>query len=361
MDCRGESNRKTFSSLSGFTLLELLAVIAIIGLLASLALPAISRYRERMRIGAVKAQLAHIETALSQYYAEYDTYPPLGNDWLGGSFFPSEDVGTDGQGPFTYNSVSGAWEVNASYTAPDTDGTEGNYRLDPGEDIGIYPWLGANDPTRDNNKLDGTYYDRMGMFSGTDKAGLVDEFAANTEYHYYPAYVPDQTALGMPDYRSYNGLSGYMTNHPDFYNRWVIYSVGIDGKDHGLHTYMITMQDGEDVGADGYAGDPMDDGSGVANAVSDNDGVLFEPSIGENDGIATPRVQGVIRETRWQTPPASGTEESAPGGNNTKLEGPTGKPVFSYDTRQERRRQGQVYAMPDGDAQAFGVIMRWGP
>ena len=55
MSCKGERNRIITNSSSGFTLLELLAVIAIIGLLASLALPAISRIRERSRIGAVKA------------------------------------------------------------------------------------------------------------------------------------------------------------------------------------------------------------------------------------------------------------------------------------------------------------------
>jgi type II secretory pathway pseudopilin PulG len=337
----------------------LLAVIAIIGLLASLALPAISRYRERMRIGAAKAQLAHIETALSQYYTENDTFPPIGNDWVGGTFFPSEDVGRDGQGPYIYS--GGMWVVNAFYTGPDIDGTEGNYRLDPGEDIGIYPWLGANDPTLDNKKLDGTYYDRLGMFADADKSNLMDEFEKNTYYHYYASYVPGQTILGMPDYRSYNGLSGYMSNSPDFYNRWVLYSVGIDGKDHGLHTYMLTMQDGEDVGADGYAGDPMDDGPGAPNLYSDNDGILAEPSIGENDAVNTDRLQGVVRETRWQTPAASGSEATAPAGNDSKLEGPTGKPVFSYDTRAERKRTGDIYATPDGDPQAFGVIMRWGP
>jgi hypothetical protein len=43
------------------------------------------------------------------------------------------------------------------------------------------------------------------------------------------------------------------------------------------------------------------------------------------------------------------------------LEGPKGQPVFSYDVRMERRRDGQVFAMPDGDAVSFGMIMRYGP
>jgi prepilin-type N-terminal cleavage/methylation domain-containing protein len=358
MNCRRECDKRTIYSASGFTLLELLAVIAIIGLLASLALPAISRIRERSRIGAVKAQLAQIETAVSQYYAEYGTFPPMGNDWLGGAFFSSEDVGDDGQGPYIYS--GGAWIENPAYDAPDTNGSERNYRLEPGEDIGIYPWL-VNDPTEGNGKLDGTYYDRLGMFADADKTTLIDVFADETYYHYYAAYFPESNALGMPDYRPVAGLGGYITNHPDFYNHWVLYSVGLNGKDHGLHSYMLVMQDGEDVGADAYAGDPMDDGSGTANAYSDNDGILFEPSIGENDGVNTNRLQGAIRETGWQTPPSGGSEQEAPAGNAARLEGPTGNPVFSYDIRQERRRSGQVYATPDGDATAYGVIMRYGP
>jgi prepilin-type N-terminal cleavage/methylation domain-containing protein len=369
MTCRRKNDKRITQSVSGFTLVELLAVIAIIGLLASLALPAISRIRERARIGAAKAQLAHIETALSQYYTEWDTFPPMGNDKVGGGYFPSEDVGRDGDGLVAWDADNGRWSINTAYTGPDRDGTEGNYRLDPGEDTGIMPWL-ANDPTKGNGRLDGTYYDRLGMFADADKSNLFDEFAKDTCYHYYATFVPGSTGvLNMPDYQSYNGPSGYNTNAPDYYNRWVIYSVGIDGKDHGLHNYLITMQDGEDVGVDGYAGDPMDDGTGTPNSVSDNDGILFEPSIGENDYDPTDsstddtRVSGVIRETRWQTPTntTSAKESSAPGGDVGKLEGPTGNPVFSYDVRQERRRKGQVYAMPDGDAAAYGVIMRYGP
>jgi type II secretory pathway pseudopilin PulG len=347
-------------------LLELLAVIAIIGLLASLALPAISRIRERARVGAVKAQLAHIETALSQYYTEYDTFPPMGNDKVAGGCFPSEDIGRDGVGLVTWGGASG-WIVNTAYPGPDTDGTEGNYRLDPAEDTGIMPWLGAADPTQGNGKLDGTYYDRLGMFADADKAGLMDEFAKDNLYHYYAAFVPGATdIIEMPEYRSYTGLANYNTRSPDFYNRWVLYSVGIDGKDHGLHNYLIAMQDGEDVGTDGFAGDPMDNGSGTPNAVSDNDRIAFEPSIGENDYDPTnaatdnTRVSGAIRETGWTTP-GGGSESAAPGGDNTKVEGPGGNPVFSYDIRQERRRSGQVYAMPDGDATAYGIIMRYGP
>ncbi len=54
------------------------------------------------------------------------------------------------------------------------------------------------------------------------------------------------------------------------------------------------------------------------------------------------------------------TEQQFPTRDDTKLEGPEGMPVFSYDVRQNRK--GNLYAMPDGDPVAsYGMIMRYGP
>jgi general secretion pathway protein G len=367
MGHRRKTHRGEFLSNAGFTLIELLTVIVIIGILAGIALPAVNIARRKGRIAAVKEQLRQIETALEEYYAEYDTYPPLGNDWLGGGFFPSEDIGADGIQPFTYS--GGTWNPNNAYTGPDADGTEGNYRLDhPNEDNGIYPWLGANDPTRNNGRLDGTYYDRLQMFGDEDTQALIDIFAERTYYHYYPGYVYGKTSLGMPKYKSWDdenattgALDEYKEDPPPYYNRWVIYSVGLDRSDHVLHNYYLVMQDGEDVGSDAFASDPTD---------MDGDRILFEPSDddtgtdgvqGENDAANTALgPQRIIVESGFRTP-GSGQERMAPGGNNAKLEGPKGEPIFSYDIRVERRRDEAVYIMPDGDKVAYGPIMRYGP
>jgi len=246
------------------------------------------------------------------------------------------------------------------YTGPDANGTEGNYTLDPGEDIGLDLQAGTSDAGEGNRRLDGTYYQRMSMFTTEGTAALLDLFApGDTYYHYYAGHVRGKTSTGMPKYPSYTDLTDYMNNAPTYYNRWVLYSVGLDRKDHGLHNYYLTMQDGEDVGFDGYASDVMDDGSGSPNAVSDNDGILFEPSLGENNDTNDTLVSGTVRETGWTTPGGM-DEQDAPGGTPA-LDGARGKPVFSYDVRTERRSSGSVYATPDGDPTAYGVIMRYGP
>ena len=63
-------NKKT-----AFTLIELLAVIAIMGILAGILMPALSKAREKAKVGKCIATIASLQTALSMYQVDYGVYP----------------------------------------------------------------------------------------------------------------------------------------------------------------------------------------------------------------------------------------------------------------------------------------------
>lgn len=69
---------KRFFSLKkegGFTLIELLVVIAIIGILASVTVVGLNTATRNARDSRRKADLATIQSALSQYWADKENYP----------------------------------------------------------------------------------------------------------------------------------------------------------------------------------------------------------------------------------------------------------------------------------------------
>jgi len=59
----------------GFTLIELVAVIAVIAILVAMLLPTIGKVRNYTRKVGARAEAKNIETALKQYYTEYQRWP----------------------------------------------------------------------------------------------------------------------------------------------------------------------------------------------------------------------------------------------------------------------------------------------
>lgn len=59
---------------AGFSLVELMVVVGIIGVLASIAMPKFAIFQAKAKMSEAKANLSHIYTLQTAYYAEFDTY-----------------------------------------------------------------------------------------------------------------------------------------------------------------------------------------------------------------------------------------------------------------------------------------------
>lgn len=305
-------------------------VIAIIGILASFAMPAIQKARTQAEITRVKADLAAIRNAIEAYFVEYDTYPPMGGDKVGGFYNPTEDLGKDGLGPYNPDGTP-----NNSYVPDEGDF---NYRLDEWslsltEDRGLdFDGDGNIDCCKDNKRLDGTYADRMGTFFKQPIGDLTDLFSTGSKrslYKYYAAYSPegDNTSNEF----KVNTLLG---RDVPYYDRWVLFSVGPDGHDNFIKSYWLATQDGEDLGTDGFATDPRD---------VDSDGIKNEFTTGERNGELD-----------------SGEDKN----NNTYLDMTDGHMDFDFDFRTKQRDIAKNYPLPDYDLfpdKWDGIIMIYGP
>ena len=59
----------------GFTLIELIVVIAILGILAAIAVPRLSAFTDKAKIGAIKANEKIVVSALNTVYADANDWP----------------------------------------------------------------------------------------------------------------------------------------------------------------------------------------------------------------------------------------------------------------------------------------------
>ncbi len=137
-------SKRTTSSRSAFTLIEILVVVAIIGLLVAALLPAFGVVRTKARYAQAQAQYSALSTGLEMFRGESD---------LGGSYPPSaSDYQTDRQ------------------IIADPRGSEGNKVRIAGAHLLVHAMIGADmlgtpgfrDFDRDGQWWDDTYRDPLG-------------------------------------------------------------------------------------------------------------------------------------------------------------------------------------------------------
>lgn len=67
-------NRRSGTTLNGFTIIEIMIALATIGVLATVALPRFIVYQLKTKTAEVKTNLGGIRTAQEAYYGEYGTF-----------------------------------------------------------------------------------------------------------------------------------------------------------------------------------------------------------------------------------------------------------------------------------------------
>lgn len=162
---------KTTQKRGGFTLIELLVVIAIIAVLAGMLLPVLGRSKVKADEATCRLEIKSIQTAITQYTADYNGRPPVSKEIRAALNLQSPDFtfGTSRVGTGGFNSgINGAGFP--SLPAIQTLGVAGNVQRNNSDLVAILASIptyrnGVNqgkDTVNANNKLNynkNTYID----------------------------------------------------------------------------------------------------------------------------------------------------------------------------------------------------------
>jgi len=104
----------------GFTLIEIMVVVIILGILAATILPQFMGTTHDARVGAAKAHIAELESALARFYVNMDRYPTPEEGLKVLVEAPTEDPDKKWRGPYITQLRDDPWAHPYQYRAPGT-------------------------------------------------------------------------------------------------------------------------------------------------------------------------------------------------------------------------------------------------
>ncbi len=201
-----KTNKKK-TSLTGFTLLELLVVIVIIMFLAGITIPIISSIQTSAKKGVTSAQISQLELAIKQFESDFGVFPPdsyTTSDTvisIGGVSIPrDDDLNTSSKclifflgSKFTFSSTSfnDIYGPYIEFKRAQLDEVTGVNFTDTGTDITIE---GINATTKVYQ-----YKDPFGSYYSYDSSSPSNNTASFDIYSFGPDKTDDSGASASDD------------------------------------------------------------------------------------------------------------------------------------------------------------------
>ena len=105
---------------AAFTLVEIMVVVIILGILAATIIPQFMGVKEDAKIGAAKAQIAELESAVERFYIHMDRYPTADEGLKVLVDPPTNDDGKKWRGPYIKQLRNDPWDNPYQYAFPGT-------------------------------------------------------------------------------------------------------------------------------------------------------------------------------------------------------------------------------------------------
>ena len=101
-------------------MIEIMVVVIILGILAATIIPQFMGVKEDAKIGAAKAQIAELESAVERFYIHMDRYPTADEGLKVLVDPPTNDDGKKWRGPYIKQLRNDPWDNPYQYAFPGT-------------------------------------------------------------------------------------------------------------------------------------------------------------------------------------------------------------------------------------------------